>query len=120
MVEKDLENDYQGCFYDIYPFKMSICILVNTFSMTNEMCNDFCELNEFNFYSTFAGNKCSCGNEFGYKTKQTNECFKTCSGNSSQICGGSFYASFKVYNSDISKIKMILNIKKIKKIFFRN
>lgn len=77
--------------------------------MTNKMCETVCSKFEYNYFGTFNGQSCSCGNSFGSYNRAFN-CDVRCSGNSNEFCGGKIFYPFSVYYSDKSKI-IFLNFK---------
>jgi hypothetical protein len=107
-LEIDYENDYQGCYYDRIPFDMGEVIYVNPTNMSNKICQEVCRNYGYTFSSTYNGYNCSCGNLFGSYTKANNSqsCYLNCSGNKSEICGGSTYRSVGVFYSDPGEIKI--------------
>ncbi|CAF0915990.1 unnamed protein product [Brachionus calyciflorus] len=102
MLEVDNKNNYQGCFYDRKTFEMDDVVYVNKFNMTNGLCEEICANYGYNFSSTYSSFYCSCGNSFGlYNSPKFNEtCNNLCSGNESEICGGSGLKFYGVFNSD--------------------
>ena len=62
--------------------------------MTNEDCRQFCSSNNYGLAGTEAGTICYCGNALqSYSALGQQGCNSACSGNSSEICGGSNGAS---------------------------
>jgi hypothetical protein len=58
-------------------------------TFTVEYCNALCAPLGSNFFGLQAGHACFCGNTFGSQGKAAaKECDSTCTGNSSEICGG--------------------------------
>ncbi|CAF1064137.1 unnamed protein product, partial [Brachionus calyciflorus] len=107
-MEIDFKNEYQGCFFDRFPYEMHDFVYVNKLIMNNKFCQEFCGFYGFNFSSTFNGDTCSCGNNFGsyngpkYKIK----CDKRCVGVQSDICGGRVFRPYSVFISERSNLNL--------------
>ena len=57
--------------------------------MTPALCNKTCADRGYSYAGTQAGYQCFCGNSFG-KYGPASNCGYSCSGDSSQKCGGSW------------------------------
>ena len=59
-------------------------------SNTQEKCFESCRKRNFKYAGLQAGSECWCSNTFGKlgKTTLDSQCFKPCTGNVKQICGG--------------------------------
>ena len=71
--------------------------------MTTEACQKFCSDGNYGLAATEGGDTCYCGNGLqSYSALGQRGCGAACSGNSSEICGGSKYLS--VWNSTSTRI----------------
>ncbi|CAF0900880.1 unnamed protein product [Brachionus calyciflorus] len=104
-IEIDSNNDYQGCFYDRYPYEMYPITYVSKLNMSNKFCQEFCGIFSTDYSATYNGDSCSCGNKFGgfNRPKNNIKCELTCTGNKSEICGGKNLLPFSIFISDTSK-----------------
>jgi hypothetical protein len=71
--------------------------VVNDPQMTTDKCVSLCRDKGFKFAGTQYSSWCFCGNAYGKSGKASN-CNMKCSGNSNQICGGSWANS--IYSVD--------------------
>ncbi|CAF0941790.1 unnamed protein product [Brachionus calyciflorus] len=107
-MEIDFKNEYQGCFFDRFPYQMHDFVYVNKLIMNNKFCQEFCGFYGVNFSSTFNGDTCSYGNNFGsyngpkYKIKFD----KRCVGVQSDICRGRVFKPYSVFISERSNLNL--------------
>ncbi|CAF1093664.1 unnamed protein product, partial [Brachionus calyciflorus] len=101
-IEIDSNNDYQGCFFDRYPYEMYPITYVSKLNMSNKFCQDFCGIFDTNYSATYNGDSCSCGNTFGSfnRPKYNTKCDLVCTGNKSEKCGGKNLLPFSIFISD--------------------
>ncbi|KAJ6596722.1 WSC domain-containing protein [Mycena sp. CBHHK59/15] len=71
--------------------------MANSNTVTVELCLDACAAGNYSLGGVEFGHECFCGNALLYKYLSTPACTLPCSGNSSEICGGS--QSLNVYQN---------------------
>ena len=90
--------EYVGCLDTNKPQTSTYTFTSNT--MTTQVCNQACTARNATWSATTEGNICFCGNSFTSASTTPfvpdSNCQRTCFGNSSQICGDTFYSS--IYN----------------------
>ncbi len=79
---------YLGCFRDNWTRDLS-GYTTNNPGMTTQMCVNLCREKGSTYAATQYGQHCFCGNSYGKYGPATN-CDMKCSGNTGEICGGSF------------------------------
>ncbi len=87
-------QDYIGCFKDQGDPYGTIGrdlsgYMFSSPNMTVELCISECRKRGFAFAATQYGSQCFCGNSYG-KYGRANNCNMPCSGNRSELCGGSW------------------------------
>ncbi|XP_048254017.1 xylosyltransferase oxt-like [Haliotis rufescens] len=86
-------KEYLGCFKDsaarILPHPYS------SQSLTQEVCTAYCTTEGYALAGTQSGNQCFCGNSIptGHIRDDENNCQRPCAGNTTLICGGTWYSS---------------------------
>ncbi|XP_071094766.1 xylosyltransferase sqv-6-like [Haliotis cracherodii] len=87
------DSKYLGCFKDsgtrVLPHPYS------SQSMTQEVCTEYCSTEGYALAGTESGNQCYCGNSIptGHTRDGENNCQRPCAGNTTLICGGTWYLS---------------------------
>ncbi|XP_046555783.1 WSC domain-containing protein 2-like [Haliotis rubra] len=64
----------------------------NNIAMTVDMCRNHCTQKGYSFYGLEDGQQCFCGNviKSGYLKVSDNQCDRTCTGDPTKTCGGSW------------------------------
>ncbi|CAC5425477.1 unnamed protein product [Mytilus coruscus] len=93
LTRKEKQVKYLGCYVDDSN-RMLAYREWNISCLTLEYCKQSCFKRKDMNLGLQASYACFCGNSFGdpgvYQTKNDSECNRPCTGNSSQICGGSW------------------------------
>lgn len=97
--QKKQRGTYLGCYKDdqtgLAMFGISLPgrdiggFAIQSDRMTTELCISTCRERGFDYAGTQYGSQCFCGNNYGVYGKADN-CTMQCSGNSGQICGGTW------------------------------
>ncbi|CAM9382480.1 unnamed protein product, partial [Ectocarpus sp. 8 AP-2014] len=95
VYENPDDSGYLGCYSD--PADSRIFDLVDT---SDDMTSDVCLANcgAYQYYGTQYSTQCWCGDNADYGANGAGECDMACSGDASEICGGSY--SMSVYEND--------------------
>ncbi|KAF1951711.1 WSC-domain-containing protein, partial [Byssothecium circinans] len=83
--------EYSGCYFDaIYYRVLPVDFYHHTasYNVTAEICTKFCASWNYNFAGLKSGERCYCGNSL-LEQSGTTGCSLPCSGDESQVCGGS-------------------------------
>jgi len=99
---QDVDMRYMGCFRDKGdPFGLKgrdlFFFAFGSYAMTPNLCIRECAKRGFRYAGVQYGTQCFCGNSYGSYGRATN-CDMECSGDKSQMCGGSWANS--VYKAD--------------------
>ncbi|PMD48803.1 WSC-domain-containing protein [Hyaloscypha variabilis F] len=85
---------YAGCFSDTGSTDaLEYRSELDFNNMTIEACVDFCKGNDFRYAGLEYYGECFCGATVGGSLSAQSECNAPCTGNSSEICGGTSYIS---------------------------
>ncbi|KAE9376663.1 WSC-domain-containing protein [Stipitochalara longipes BDJ] len=85
---------YAGCFSDTGSTDaLEYRSELDYNNMTIEACVDFCKGNDFRYAGLEYYGECFCGATVGGSLSPTSNCNAPCTGNSSEICGGTSYIS---------------------------
>ncbi|KAF8862211.1 glyoxal oxidase-like protein [Acephala macrosclerotiorum] len=81
---------YQGCYTDPGPKTLTGSSYVNTTGMTDESCISYCDGLGYYYAGTEYSQECYCGTSIASTGTMaaTSDCSMTCTGNSTEICGG--------------------------------
>jgi hypothetical protein len=83
-----------GCFKD-QPQRDLDGLLVKIDNLTTVQCVAICRSHGFRYAGTQYGSSCLCGNSYG-RSGAANNCNMPCSGNTAEMCGGSYANSIYV------------------------
>ncbi|KUJ12265.1 uncharacterized protein LY89DRAFT_738058 [Mollisia scopiformis] len=81
---------YQGCYTDPGPRTLSASSYTTTTAMTDESCINYCSNLGYYYAGTEYSSQCYCDNAIASTgaVAAPSDCAMTCSGNSSEVCGG--------------------------------
>ncbi|CAF0916778.1 unnamed protein product [Brachionus calyciflorus] len=107
------KNGYIGCYFDRNPLEFNEITFVSEYNMTNSECMNICYIYGYNFSATFYGNSCSCASIYGSYNLARNGliCDQACSGNRNEICGGTKFNFYSIYDTDSNSLTFGLNMK---------
>ncbi|CAM9620770.1 unnamed protein product [Ectocarpus sp. 6 AP-2014] len=89
------DPSYLGCYSD--PADSRVFVQdISSDAMTAEACSALCSASDF--YGTQYSTECWCGDNVGYAANGPGVCDMSCSGNSDEICGGSY--SLSIHSND--------------------
>lgn len=77
-----------GCYADSATRVFTDMKVVNTATLTRELCASMCLAKQYKYAALEAGSECYCSNAFAYFPSASSQCTSPCPGNSTQNCGG--------------------------------
>jgi len=113
-IQGTYESTYKGCFADCGGSRDLDAFDGNSFgddgvgygTMTPQVCSDLCAFTGYIYAGAQDGDQCFCGNSYG--AFGTASCTNPCSGNSSEICGGSCINSVYMVSPPVTSPIMTL------------
>ncbi|KAL3426463.1 WSC domain-containing protein-like protein 5 [Phlyctema vagabunda] len=95
---------YLGCYVDMNPGRSLAALSTSSGTLTLESCAGFCS--GYTYFGTEYSGECYCGNTLasGATNSTESDCSYTCSGDSSELCGGSNRLTVYMRNSTSSAV----------------
>ena len=87
---------YLGCFHDDGGDRLLVGHLLSSDNMTIEICHTYCQGQNYDMFGVEDATQCFCGNETTRAPSSDNPCAYTCSGDSTETCGG--YDAISLYD----------------------
>ena len=105
-TKEDVQESYIGCFQDSFERRLLDKKINLKETNTPQTCNRYCAELGYAYAGVQWGLECHCGNKFPSNDLKIEEwkCDQSCSGESSQICGG--YLKMNLYNSHFHQKKI--------------
>ncbi|XP_078670984.1 uncharacterized protein LOC144911074 isoform X2 [Branchiostoma floridae x Branchiostoma belcheri] len=89
--------EYMGCYVDTLEDRVFPWENITTDDNSIKSCGLHCKGNGFVYFGVQVGTQCFCGTDLDFANRGTarpdSECNRACSGNSAEICGGSYRIS---------------------------